>query len=214
MEKVAEFNPTTRTIKEYAVPCCSNVPYQSPGAGIYWLTLGKGGAVWFVEIYGHRIGELKPTNSTQNVNINVQNSVISVVGKPNASVRVPIRIEYSGIPPRNQSEMKLAMSGTSYNGTLVGASAQFSPEAFNVSGFGTVSSNLTLRDESLRQGIYDLTISANLTTSNVVYSQVIELNAQPSQTSYLIMYAAIIVATVSAIVILTLSRRSQRTQRR
>lgn len=208
--KVAEYSPSTRTLTEYAVPCCSDVQYAAPGAGIYWLALGKGGVVWFVEIYGNRIGELIPNNSTQTVLTHVGDSSVSLLANQRSSVTLPVKIEYSGVA---NSELKLAIAGTSHNGTLVGARAVFAPESFNISGSGTVSSNLTLVNQALKPGIYDLTVSANLTNSNVIYSTIFEVNVTRSQFPTLIVYAAIVGVVASATIIAVVSRRRVRRRR-
>lgn len=210
--KIAEFNPGTRSLTEYAVPCCSSVPYSSPGAGIYWLTLGNGGSIWFVEIYGNRIGEIVPTNGSQGVNLNTNNAVLSANLGQHSSINLPLQIEYAGLS--NRTEMKLAIAGTSANGTLVGVRAQFNPVSFNVSNSGMVSSNLTLDTQSLKPGIYDLTISANLTSGNVIYSAVVELKITSLQFPTLILDATIIGIVASAAVVVIMNRRQTRKRRR
>lgn len=205
--KVAEFDPTTGTLTEYAVPCCSSVPYTSPGAGVYWLTIGKGGTIWFVEIYGDKIGELEPINSAQSVNFNVANNVVSFGNNQHSSATVPIQVEYSGLSSENGTEIKLSVAGTSSNGTLVGMKGQFSPETINVSQSGTVSSNLTLTDQSLKPGIYDLTITANLTGSNTIYSTILKVEVGAPNFSTLIAYGAVVAVIASATVVVLMSRR-------
>ena len=210
--KIAEYDPSTRSLTEYAVPCCSSTPYQSPGAGIYWLTLGKGGTVWFVEIYGHAIGELRPVNSSQTVSVIPKSTTLSFVSNRYSTINVPIKIEFSGLST-NATIMKLDASGTSSNGSIIGAYAHFSTEEFNVSGTGIVSSNFTLENQSLKPGIYDITLTANLTNSNISYSTVLEIDVSAPTFPTLILYAVVIGIVTSFLVIAIMSRHSN-TRRR
>jgi streptogramin lyase len=207
--KVAEFNPSTGQLTEYVVPCCT-----STAAGIYWLSLGQNGTVWFVELYGNAIGELKPASTLgEDIDLGIQNDVLSV--QKSQSVTVALQVKYSGLATGRDTEIELAIAGTSTNGTLVGVSAHFSPETFKVTQSGTVSTNLTLTDHSLKAGTYDLTISANLTASNIIYSRILQLTvptSSPFQTRPFI-DAAIIGAVASVLVVSTLSFVMRRRRR-
>lgn len=211
--KIAEFNPTTRNLIEYAVPCCSSTPYQSPGAGVYWLTLGKGGTVWFVEVYGDAIGELKPVNSTESVSITSKSTSVSFAANQHSSINVPIEIQYSGLPAV-QSVMKLDAAGVSANGSIIGAYAGFSRDTYNISGTGAISNNFTMRDQSLKPGIYAITLSANFTNSNTIYSTVLEIDVTTSPFPTYIIYAAIVGIVAAIAVIVVMSRRRNIRRRR
>ena len=210
--KVAEFNPNTGKLTEFAVPCCSSVPYTAPGAGIYWLTLGKNGTVWFVEIYGDAIGELRPAASSSGFEVNTPN-VFSVGASRPANISIPVNIQYYGFGPGQQTQVSLAVAGISKTGTLSGATAQFSPASFPISGAGNVSSKLNLTIDSLKPGIYDLTVSANLSSSNTIYSTILAVSVgQPSYAQFL-PYVVVIGVVASIIVVASLRSRMRRKYR-
>lgn len=76
--RIAKFIPATGQLYEYPIP-----HYGGP----YNLALGPNGSVWFVEISGASIGELKPTNTNVSVFINPRTSTLSLA--PGGSLSVP-----------------------------------------------------------------------------------------------------------------------------
>lgn len=210
--KVAEFNPTTGKLIEFAVPCCSSVPYTPPGAGIYWLTLGKNGTVWFVEIYGDAIGELKPTASSSGLEVNTP-SMFSVGASFPANISIPVSIQYYGFGTNQQTQVTLAVAGISKTGTLTGATGHFNPVSFPISGTGNVSSKLNLTIDSLKPGIYDLTVSANLSNSNTIYSTILAVSVGQPTYSQFLPYVVVIGVVASIIVVASLRSKMRRKYR-
>ena len=196
--KVAEFDPSTDRLVEYAVPCCGTI-----ASGLYTLTLGENGTVWFVEIFGNAIGELRPVSSPQSFDIGVKNSVVSVGSSRPAKGNVSVAIQYSGFPDNQPGQVKLDISGISTTGALIGATAQFSQSTFNLSGSGTVSTNLSLEIQSLKPGIYDFTVSAIVPSTNTTYSTILKVDASSSKYVQPLVYAAIVgaVASIAAVVV-------------
>jgi streptogramin lyase len=206
--KVAEYSPSTGALNEYVVPCC-----KSSSAGVYTLTLGKNGTVWFVEILGDAIGELEPiSQQSQSYSIKLSSNQVSVTEKPNAMVSLPLSLDYVS-NSKDNATVSLEISGISSTGALSGASAQFKPPSVVVSGSGTAIDNLTISVESLKPGAYYLTISAEPSQGNVIYSSVLKLVVvgSTSQYSQLVSYGAIIGVVVSILVVVSLSvlRRKQ-----
>ena len=204
--KVAEFSPAAGKMMEYEVPCCGAI-----SSGLYTLTLGKNGTVWFVEIFGNAIGELRPVPSSQSFEINTQKA-FTVSGNLPESITIPVDVFYSGFAAGQQTKVSLDIAGTSKTGALVGASAQFSPQTFEISNSGNVSSNLVLSVKSLKPGIYDFTVSANLSDSNTTYSTIFGLSVPAAPPTYvtILVYAVITGVIGSAAVVAILSLRTRR----
>ncbi len=198
--KVAEFNPSTNKLTEYAVPCCGAI-----ASGLYTLTLGKNGTVWFVEIFGNAIGELRPVPSSQSFDVYVKNSDVSVGSSRPVFANVSVEIQYSGFPTNQPGKVNLDIAGISKTGALTGASAQFGQTTFNLSGSGTASTNLSLLIQSLKPGIYDFTVSAIVPSTNTTYSTILKVNASSSNYIQPLVYAAIIGAIASLLIIGILS---------
>ncbi|MDG6923902.1 MAG: SMP-30/gluconolactonase/LRE family protein [Nitrososphaerota archaeon] len=204
--KVAEYNPSTGKLTEYAVPCCGVT-----SSGLYTLTLGKDGTVWFVEIFGNAIGELKPASSTQSFEINTPRT-FSVSTQP-AILTIPIYIQYTEYPSDQPVNVSLDIAGISKTGALAGALAQFTPTTFQISGSGNMTSNLNLSIDSLDSGIYDFTVSANLSSSGITYSTVFAVSVGAT-TSFarLVPYAlaAVIIASFIAVGALSLRMKTKK----
>ena len=207
--KVAEFNPNTGKLVEYAAPCCGTT-----ASGLYTLTLGKNGTVWFVEIFGNAIGELKPIATSQIFNIDLKNSLVSVGSGRPAKANVTVEVQYSGFPAGEPGDVKLDIAGVSKTGALSGASAQFSQSTLNLSGTGNASSNLSLVIQSLKPGIYDFTVSAIVSSTNTTYSEILKVNASSSSSSshqvLTIEYGAVIGVIASVALVGILSLRMKR----
>jgi len=202
--KIAEYNPVSNSLTEYMVPCCG-----SSSAGVYTLTLGQNGTIWFVEILGGAIGELVPvSNPDQSFKISANSNAISV-GR-NAAITVPVSLQYSNFTAGNN--VTLGISGISSTGSLTDSSAQFSPSSLRLSGSATVSSNLTFSAQSLRSGIYYLTVSATLPQQNVIYSVVLKVvvGTLPSPYYQLFVYGAAIGIVGSIIVVGALAVRRRK----
>ena len=188
--KIAEFNPNTEALTEYIVPCCAG-----GSAGTYTLTLGANGVVWFVEISGNAIGELKPTAANQTFSLNLGSSSVDL--GPSGSATIPLKLSMVG--SSLATNVSLDISGISGTGELSGASAQFSPARLQISGTGNASTELTLNTEGLSAGSYYLTVSATLLPEGVIYSQILKLTV--SSYAPLLTYGVIIGAVVSVFVI-------------
>jgi streptogramin lyase len=207
--KVAEFNPSSDTLTEYVVPCCvTNI------AGVYTLTLGQNGTVWFVEINGNAIGELEPSQAPdQTFTISVGRDLFSLPASGPSSITIPVQIEQNSAPVQNATQVSLNISGTSSTGALSGATAEFSPSSFELLGSQGNSSNLKLSLTTLKSGVYDLTLSANLEPENVICSLILKLvvNSSPNSAEQLIVYGGAIgtVATVVVVGTLALRRRKK-----
>ena len=174
--------------------------------------MGKNGTVWFVEIYGDANGELRPAASSSGFEVNSPN-VFSVGASRPANISIPVNIQYYGFGPGQQTQVSLAVAGISKTGTLSGATAQFSPASFPISGAGNVSSKLNLTIDSLKPGIYDLTVSANLSSSNTIYSTILAVSVgQPSYAQFL-PYVVVIGVVASIIVVASLRSRMRRKYR-
>ena len=204
--KIAEFNPVSNSLTEYMIPCCG-----SSSAGVYTLTLGQNGTIWFVEILGGAIGELVPvSNPDQSFKISVNSNVVSV-GR-NAAITVPISMQYSNFTAGRENNVTLGISGISSTGSLAGASSQFSPSSLLLFGSATVSSNLTFSAQSLRSGIYYLTVSATIPQQNVIYSVVLKVvvGSLPSPYYQLFVDGAAIGIVSSIIVVGALALRRRK----
>src|SRR5487761_320815 len=188
--KIAEFNPSTDQLTEYIVPCCGG-----GSAGTYTLTLGANGVVWFVEISGNAIGELKPAAANQTFSLNLGSSSVDL--GPSGSATIPLNLSMVGAS--SATNVSLDISGISGTGELSGASAQFSPARLQISGTGNASPELTLNTEGLSAGSYYLTVSATLLPEGVIYSQILKLTV--SSYAPLLTYGVIIGAVVSVFVI-------------
>ena len=212
--KVAEFDPSTDSLTEYAVPCCG-----SSIAGVYTLTLGKNGTIWFVEIQGNAIGELAPIFGRQQgggtVDLQLGESQISM--KATSSAIVPINVAYDA-PGSNGTTVNLDISGMSSTGALQNLAASFNPSVFQISGSGNETGALDLSGSSLKPGVYDLTISARAYNDTVIYSRILKLVVVgSSSTTYngLLIYGAVIGIVFSLIVIgaLALFQNKRRVRR-
>src|SRR5487761_47011 len=187
--KIAEFNPSTDQLTEYIVPCCGG-----GSAGTYTLTLGNNGTVWFVEIAGNAIGELKSVPGNQTFSLSLGSSIANLGSSGSTNIPVNISVVGSG-----NSNVTLDISGISRTGNLSKASALFSPAKFQISGTENASSGLTLNTNGLGPGTYYLTVSATVYPQNVIYSQILKLTVS----SYvpLLTYATIIGAVISVFVV-------------
>ena len=103
--KIAEFNPASKTMIEYPIPCCG-----AQIAGTLYLALGMNSTVWFTEFYGNNIGELIPANSTDPLSISDGNSTTQLKSS-GGNVTIPITISADS----NQN-INLDISGISGTG--------------------------------------------------------------------------------------------------
>ena len=203
--KVAEYDPYTGALTEYGVPCCGSI-----SSGLYTLTLGANGTIWFVEIFGNSIGQLKPVPSTQSFEISTQRS-LSVGNARPTTISIPVKIQYVDFPAGQETNVSLDIAGISKTGALTGASAQFDPVQFPISQSGNMTSELNLTIDSLKSGIYDFTLSANISDSNTTYSTILAVSVgQPPSYAQLIPYAAAIAIVVAVAVIGTMRSMMRR----
>jgi streptogramin lyase len=164
--KIGQFSPKTGQLVEYPIPGHYGGPYD--------LALGPNGTVWFVEISGGAIGELKPVSPpTQSLSVDLSNSIVSI--NRTTSVAIPFVMTASG----EITGASMNVSGISGTGILTDSRAVISQS--NISFSSSSSSNHTANDtltfttNSLKPGIYDLTISATVLPSGVIYSTVLKV---------------------------------------
>ncbi len=204
--KIAEFNPSTKSMIEYPIPCCG-----SQIAGTLYLALGENSTVWFTEFDGNNIGELVPANSNESVILSTGNST-SELEASGGNISVPIMISADS----NQN-IGLDISGISGTGNLQNASAVFNPPSLNFSSSGKAVSNLSISTNGLLPGIYYLTISGKSNLTGDIYSTILSLKVEssPDHPSLLIDAAAIGGALAAVVVSsLVLVSRRRPTSRR
>jgi hypothetical protein len=198
--KIAEFNPTTKTMIEYTLPCCG-----AQIAGSLYLALGMNSTVWFTEFYGNNIGELIPANSADPVSVSAGNSSYDLKST-DGNMTIPITISADS----NQN-INLDISGISGTGNLQNASAVFNPSSLSIGSSHEAVSNLSITTNNLRPGIYYLTISGKSNSTGDIYSTILSLNIEsfPSYPSLLI-DGAVVGGVLAAVVVSSLVLISRR----
>ena len=191
--KIAEFNPYLGKLIEYLVPCC-----KSSIAGVYTLHLGLNGIVWFVEIQGNAIGELLPVaNRIPMITIGLEPQLL--IEKSPSSAQVSLKIIQDAISNQSDS-INLDLSGISDTGSPAGLSATFEPSSLQLSGTHNVTSQMDLNVQSLRPGIYDLTLGARVPSYGVIYSTIIKLEISSPQNAIFIYTIILVVVAVTIFV--------------
>ena len=198
--KIAEFNPATKSMIEYPIPCCG-----SQIAGSLYLALGANSTVWFTEFYGNNIGELVPTNSTAPVALSLGNST-SEVEASRGNISIPIMVTADS----NQNIL-FDISGISGTGNLQNASATFNPPSLNLGSSGKGVSELSITTKNLLPGIYYLTVSGKSNLTGNIYSTILALQIESSPSySSLLIDAAVLGGIFAAIVVSSLAIVSRR----
>ena len=204
--KILEFNPTTNRMVEYPIPCCA-----SDVAGPYSLTIGPNGTIWFVEISGAAIGELKPSDAASPISLNIPSPNLSI--QSGSSVKAPIIVSAeSGL-----QSVDLNVSGLTSSGAFPSGMAEFTKQSFDLSPGQTMNDTLSVSTQGLKSGSYYLTVSA--TDSNgTIYSQILELSVSPSSsltsTAVYVFVIAIILSIAVVGSLVALSRRPKRVMRK
>ncbi len=207
--KIAEFDPTTRTMTEYPIPCCG-----SQLAGTLYLALGQNSSVWFTELYGNNIGELVPAESNGSFYISPENTTIALTGKGgNASIPIHVSSDLSNQP----QSVSFDISGVTESGLISNASVYYSPPEIALTSNGSGTSELNFRTENLSPGNYYLTASGRSSLTGDIYSTIISLvitdlpNYPSLLTDGVILGVVLAFATVGSLVVI-LRRRPRRSR--
>jgi len=189
--KIAEFDPSSRKMIEYPIPCCG-----SQLAGSLYLALGENSTVWFTEFYGNRIGELVPVNSGS-LSLSLDNMSLSMNGDT-GNVTMPILVSTPD-SDRNQN-VTFDISGLTDSGQFANASAIFSPPSVPLGPNGSGRSELILKTRGLSPGDYYLTVSGSSSLSGNIYSLILSVAVTDSLNFSSLLSEALVVGVVLAIV--------------
>ncbi|MDA4130195.1 MAG: SMP-30/gluconolactonase/LRE family protein [Thaumarchaeota archaeon] len=203
--KIGEFDPTTNSLTEYEVPCCT-----STSAGVYTLTLGQNKTVWFVEIFGNAIGELRPVPVRSGISIELKQDQPRL--DPSSSFLDPVEVIQSA-PSDFTSNISLDISGISNTGILNRVQGDFAPKSLQLTGTGNATSNLKLSTQSLNSGIYYLTVSAKQNPGGIIYSTILKL-VVTSSNNQLLISGAVIGSVASVVVVFILAFRMKSKKKR
>jgi streptogramin lyase len=192
--RVAEFNPADGQMTEYPASCC-----YSSFAGTYELTLAGDGTPWFVEINGNAIGELVPTTDTSPVSVSLQTT--ATVPGADGSVVIPVKFgEANGAS--GTTHLSLDVSGISPTGAPKNLTASFSSSSLAIAPGTEAGTNLTLATHGLTPGVYYLTLTADASPQNVLFSVILRMTVTGGSSSWLLpalIAAAILVAVVALV---------------
>jgi streptogramin lyase len=195
--RVAEFNPADGQLTEYPASCCF-----SSFAAVYELALAGDGTPWFVEIQGNAIGELVPTTDSSPVSASLQ----TTASLPGAGGSVVIPIGFSEANNASgTTRLSLDVSGISGTGAPQNMTASFSPSSLAVAPGTEAVANLTLVTVNLPPGVYYLTLTANASPQNALFSVILRLTVTGGNSDWLL--PALIAATVLVVLVAFVSRK-------
>jgi len=180
--RIAEFDPSTGSMEEYPVPCCS-----TEIAGTLYLATGSNGTVWFTENFGNAIGELIPMGTTVPFDITLQPNAVTLGTSGTTAVSLAVSGTSNGI-----GILTFGAEGVSFDGALANLTATFAPETLTPGGQGG-SATLSLSSSGLASGIYYITVGGTSSSSGLISSAVLAITV-PQGFQYWWAVAAVVIA--------------------